>query len=575
VTDLRRRARDGPTPEGKPQHVVVFFSSWRGDAASELGEAIRSAVAEGAGAAVPAGASLAETVVRCSEAYDGQVLVILDQFEELFVYRPSLRVDEPVPALLVEAASDPASRFNFLIALREDALADLHLFKGHLPGLFESRIRLEPLSREAGRDAIVKPLELYDELAAGGERMAVEPQLVEDVLDQVGVGRLRPAQVGVGSAGGADADRDHIEAPYLQLVLQRLWEVERGQGSSVLRASTLGELGGAEEIVRDHLRGALDRLEPIQQRHASKMFHHLVTPSGTKIAHSVRDLAAYAGTSEQEVEPILRTLTAARILRPVAGEGEAEGSRYELFHDVLAGGVTAWRDEYEAQRDLERERSKSARLKRWLKWLAPLLLVACIAAILFIAQWMRTRGELQEVQAGPVTVIGDRPPSLSTGDSATFTFESDQEGVQFSCSIDGGNFEPCTSPITYTGLGAGEHEFTVKATDSDGNTGVTRSYSWTNAAAAGGGEALPDLTVADLQATGVVVANAGTTASDAFVVDVAGVGSDTAGGLEPGQTTSLTWQVCVEPEVVVTVDPDNRVAESNEDNNRASIENSC
>ena len=43
-------------------------------------------------------------------AFDGQVLVILDQFEELFVYQPGLRVEAPVPAVLVDAAGDPRSR---------------------------------------------------------------------------------------------------------------------------------------------------------------------------------------------------------------------------------------------------------------------------------------------------------------------------------------------------------------------------------------------------------------------------------------------------------------------------------
>ena len=93
------------------------------------------------------------------------------------------------------------------------------------------------------------------------------------------------------------------------------------------------------------------------------MFHHLVTPSGTKIAHGVGDLAAYAGTSEANVEPILRALTEARILRPVAGQGEVDDARYEIFHDVLAGGVIAWRDEYEAELSTraEERRNRSAR----------------------------------------------------------------------------------------------------------------------------------------------------------------------------------------------------------------------
>ena len=55
-----------------------------------------------------------------------------------------------------------------------------------------------------------------------------------------------------GSSGGsrdagsstAAAKRGRVEAPYLQLVMERLWEVERARGSDVLRAETLAELGG-------------------------------------------------------------------------------------------------------------------------------------------------------------------------------------------------------------------------------------------------------------------------------------------------------------------------------------------
>ena len=49
--------------------------------------------------------------------------------------------------------------------------------------------------------------------------------LVEAVLDQTGVGRV--ALGGVALGGVAAADPDRIEAPYLQLVMQRLWEAER------------------------------------------------------------------------------------------------------------------------------------------------------------------------------------------------------------------------------------------------------------------------------------------------------------------------------------------------------------
>src|SRR5207247_2042511 len=113
------------------------------------------------------------------------------------------------------------------------------------------------------------------------------------------------------------------------------------EGSRVLRLSTLERLGGAARIVEDHLERALAALEPGQKAMAARMFHHLVTPSGTKIAHAASDLAKYAGASEAELASVVGALARERILKPAAGDGASDA--HEIYHDVLAGAVLAWR----------------------------------------------------------------------------------------------------------------------------------------------------------------------------------------------------------------------------------------
>ena len=150
-------------------------------------------------------------------------------------------------------------RINVLVSLREDALAKLDRFTGRIPGLFANTLRLDRLDRQAARAAIVRPVERFAELT--GEEVAVEPGLVERVLDEVGAGQIEPAMGGLGAVEGAE-DGARIEAPYLQLVMQRLWEEERAAGSNVLRTETLDRLGGARHIVEEHLHGALAELTP-------------------------------------------------------------------------------------------------------------------------------------------------------------------------------------------------------------------------------------------------------------------------------------------------------------------------
>ena len=87
--------------------------------------------------------------------------------------------------------------------------------------------------------------------------------------------------------------------------MQRLWEIEVGAGGNELRIETLDRLGSSSRIVADHLERALSALEPAQQDIASRLFNHLVTPSGAKIAQQAEDLAEYAGVAEADVTPVL------------------------------------------------------------------------------------------------------------------------------------------------------------------------------------------------------------------------------------------------------------------------------
>ena len=173
-------------------------------------------------------------------------------------------------------------RVNVLLSLREDTLARLDRFKARIPNLFGNCLRLDRLDRAAGRAAIVRPLERWGALE--GERGRRGPRSSSGVLDDVGTGRIELGPGGLGIVEQNGAPRG-IEAPYLQLVMQRLWDVERGAGSATLRAETLDSLGGAGQIVADHLERAIEALTPDQQEIAARIFDHLVTPSGTKIAH--------------------------------------------------------------------------------------------------------------------------------------------------------------------------------------------------------------------------------------------------------------------------------------------------
>ena len=80
----------------------------------------------------------------------------------------------------------------------------------------------------------------------------------------------------------------------------------------------------------------------------------------------------------------------------------------------------------------------------------------------------------------PDTVITSGPSGVVASTSASFKFSASESTSKFECALDGRPFAPCGSPKWYGRLGDGPHEFSVRATDSAGNTDPTpASRSWT------------------------------------------------------------------------------------------------
>ena len=168
------------------------------------------------------------------------------------------------------------------------------------------------------------------------------------MLEQVQTGKLALGDAGQGVVK-TESSEAKIETPFLQMVMTRLWNEEVQAGSRVLRLGTLDRLGGAERILKTHLDAAMSGLGVEKQDAAAGIFHYLVTPSGTKIAHSLSDLAYYSELKQERLAPVIEELSAGdnRILRPVVPPPDQPGPlRYEIFHDVLAPAVLDWCERY-------------------------------------------------------------------------------------------------------------------------------------------------------------------------------------------------------------------------------------
>ncbi len=366
LAEARGELADGQ----RPRFLPVVFDSWKDDdpmaaltgsiqASIDALHLPKSSHDPGGQGPEPKTPSFLDALNSWTECVDGALLIVLDQFEQYFERHAGKDGGGPFAHEFPEAVNDRNLRVNFLISIREEWLGRMDFFKSRIPRLFDNRLEIKRLDERAARDAIERPVARYNEgiKKAGGAPVELGEGLVDAVLKDIARGQIAPDLAGQGGGEARPDEAQEYEAPYLQLVMRRLWEKEAELGSSSLRKETLNHvLGGAKEIVLQHVNSVMESLTQRRQRVAAVVFRYLVTPSGAKVAYSAPDLMALAEQDKssvkveklEEYEGLLKELVERRILRS-AEERHAPGGgepRYEVFHDILARPVLAWRLKY-------------------------------------------------------------------------------------------------------------------------------------------------------------------------------------------------------------------------------------
>jgi WD40 repeat protein len=337
-----------------PRFACVVFRTWQLEKVlpqlkAEILRSVQIAAKQAVG--VDPAMALDDFLLECARVLRGRVVLIFDQFEEYFLYHGPSAVSEGFEAEFARSVNRSEIDASFLLSMREDGLGKLDRFQGRIPNLLNNLLRLDHLGRDAAIRAIREPLEACNKrLSPGDSPASIEEDLVKALLEQLKTGTVtldharQPAQAL--TAAAQINNEMWIETPFLQVVLTRIWDEEKRHGSRRLRLATLNKLGGAFRILRTYLDKTMRKLKRRHRRIAVDIFGYLVTPSGSKIAHTVADLASYSRRRESRLSPLLDRLSDSniRVLRTISpAPGEAEGVRYEIFHDVLAAAILTWR----------------------------------------------------------------------------------------------------------------------------------------------------------------------------------------------------------------------------------------
>ena len=249
------------------------------------------------------GAALA-TVTAWREAH-AEVLLILDQFEELFTLNDREQRAR-FAGLLGRLRSEAGVRV--LLSMRDDFLFRCHDHP-ELADVFVDLTPLGPPSGAALRQVLVKP-------ARRCEYEFEDEELVEEML--------------------ADVAGERGALPLLAFAAARLWEL-RDRRRRLLTREAYEEIGGVGGALAQHAETLLLGLGPEHVGLARDLFRHLLTPDGTRAARDVEDLLSLTEDREAMAQVMSRFVDGRLLTRFDVQDGG--GQRVEIIHESL---LSAW-----------------------------------------------------------------------------------------------------------------------------------------------------------------------------------------------------------------------------------------
>ncbi|MCX5746741.1 MAG: serine/threonine-protein kinase [Proteobacteria bacterium] len=188
-----------------------------------------------------------------ARASGGNILLVVDQFEELYTLVPDLAERRAFTAALAAVADDTAAPLRVVLSMRADFLDRVSEDAMFANELSRGLTFLAEPTRAGLADSLLAPLEMV------GCRFE-SPAIVDDMLD---------ALQGVDGA-----------LPLLQFAATKLWEA-RDRERRLLTTASYEAIGGVSGALALHADEVVEAMHANARRLTHKVFRHLVTPERT------------------------------------------------------------------------------------------------------------------------------------------------------------------------------------------------------------------------------------------------------------------------------------------------------
>lgn len=295
---------------------------------------------------------LVDAVRQARLPKDHNLLVLVDQFEELFRFRRNAHIahsrDEAIAFVrtLLEAVRQQDLPIYVALTMRSDFIGDCMDFPGLSEAVNSGLYLVGRMSRDQLRSAITGPV------AVGGGTIA--PRLVHRVLNDLG------------------DDQDQL--PLVQHALMRTWEYwarTRTEAAPIDVADyeAIGTFNGAlsRHAEEAYAEAASEGLASIAMRVFQALTDTVTDPRGVRRPTSIGELAAIAGASESDVARVVDGFRRAgrSFLMPPAAVALTPRSIIDLSHESLMRCWTRLIDWAEQERRAAESYVRLSRAARW------------------------------------------------------------------------------------------------------------------------------------------------------------------------------------------------------------------
>src|SRR5262249_27222972 len=192
---------------------------------------------------------------------NGQILLFVDQFEELYTLVPDPAERRAFTAALTGGADDTAAPLRVVVSMRSDFLDRIAEDPRFMEELSRGLLFLQPPDRNGLREALVAPVEMV------GHRFE-SAAMVEDMLDAL-----------VGTQGAL---------PLLQFAAAKLWDA-RDRQNRLLTVASYNAIGGISGALATHADDVVAQMNDRAQKLTQKIFRRLVTPERTRAIVELAD----------------------------------------------------------------------------------------------------------------------------------------------------------------------------------------------------------------------------------------------------------------------------------------------